>query len=206
MFIIFGWGYRSQNDHGPTVPVKCSNCHNENWLHLLSYRTWFTLFFIPVIPYESRTLLICPICSAGIMLEGDSIDRYKRMNLAAQAFFAGEIKEGDYLTVANMAEIGDSRRIPPGADMREPEVSNMDGEDGSADLQQRYADATTCLVCRRRIGRIGGYQKVTFLHDDFLCCGNVHADCALRFKQMISESKASQLYAANFEPIAVNSG
>ena len=28
--------------------------------------TWFTLFFIPVIPYEIKFFLTCPICQYGI--------------------------------------------------------------------------------------------------------------------------------------------
>jgi hypothetical protein len=29
----------------------------------VSTRTWFTLFFIPVLPYDNSHFLVCPICS-----------------------------------------------------------------------------------------------------------------------------------------------
>ena len=61
--IIFGWGHRTTNDFGPTLALNCPNCKNDSWWHLVSYKTWFTLFFIPVIPYESEHLLLCEICS-----------------------------------------------------------------------------------------------------------------------------------------------
>jgi len=200
MFFLFGWGHRTHNDHGPTFPATCTNCSNENWMHLFSYRTWFTLFFIPLIPYESRTLLICPVCSAGIMLAGDSIDRHKQLNLAARAFLAGEIEEEDYLAMAKETGIGDSRRIPTGAKAHVLEVQDSDGA-GPQVPQLRYADATICLACKRRIGRFGGHEEVSFQHEQFMCRGNVHADCAMHFQRLISSSGTSQLYARNFETV-----
>jgi hypothetical protein len=34
----------------------------------VSTRTWFTLFFIPVLPYDNSHFLVCPICSNGRQL------------------------------------------------------------------------------------------------------------------------------------------
>jgi len=34
----------------------------------VSTRSWFTLFFIPVLPYENSHFLVCPICSNGRQL------------------------------------------------------------------------------------------------------------------------------------------
>jgi hypothetical protein len=62
MFFIFGFGRRKVRDDGPVVACTCPHCHNEVSLSLLHVSTWFTLFFIPVIPYSRKQFLVCPIC------------------------------------------------------------------------------------------------------------------------------------------------
>ena len=37
MFFLFGWGHRTFNERGPTVPANCPNCSNETWLHMISW-------------------------------------------------------------------------------------------------------------------------------------------------------------------------
>ena len=71
--IIFGWGKVTNKKYGPTMVTKCPNCHNETWLQLYMYRKWFTLFFIPVIPYSTNHLLLCEVCSQGVELKGEKI-------------------------------------------------------------------------------------------------------------------------------------
>jgi len=73
--------------------VTCPDRNNQTWLHLVSYKTWFTLFFIPVIPYESKDLLLGPMCSVGLELQGPQMEKAKRLNLPAERFLANEIPE-----------------------------------------------------------------------------------------------------------------
>jgi len=101
MFFLFGWGQRTTNDRGPTMPVNCPHCRNETWFHFFSYKTWFTLFFIPIIPYESKNLLLCPVCSSGIELSGDSVDEAHRINEAARALYANEIGEKEFAAMVD---------------------------------------------------------------------------------------------------------
>lgn len=77
MFIVFGWGRRTHTDHGPTLPITCPNCKNQTYWRYKHYRTWFTLFFIPVIPYESDHYLLCDICQKGITLNDAEQERAK---------------------------------------------------------------------------------------------------------------------------------
>ena len=100
MFFLFGWGHRTTNEQGPTLPVKCPNCNNDTWYHLLSYRTWFTLFFIPIFPYESKNLLLCPICSSGIELSGEMVEKARRLNQAALQLNNNEIDGDEYTRIA----------------------------------------------------------------------------------------------------------
>lgn len=96
MFFVFGWGRTTTSDEGPTVPLNCPNCKNDTWYHLVAYRRWFTLFFIPVVPYSNHTMLVCPVCSAGLELKGAAADNAYHINQAAQQFLAEEIEEAEY--------------------------------------------------------------------------------------------------------------
>ena len=67
--IIFGWGHQTtkvleieEQEH------VCPICNNNVSYHLLRVRIWFSLFFIPLIPYSTRYLCLCPICEKGLEL------------------------------------------------------------------------------------------------------------------------------------------
>ncbi|MDQ1465864.1 MAG: hypothetical protein QOH10_279 [Actinomycetota bacterium] len=62
MLLIFGMRNRVQQ-HGPCVAASCPRCHNEVVLTYLVVTRWFTLFFVPLIPFGRRRMLMCPICS-----------------------------------------------------------------------------------------------------------------------------------------------
>jgi len=62
MLLIFGMRNRA-HQHGPCVAASCPRCHNEVVLSYLVVTRWFTLFFVPLIPFGRRRMLICPICS-----------------------------------------------------------------------------------------------------------------------------------------------
>ena len=96
MFIIFGWGHQTMKQYGATLPIKCSNCNNSVFLHLVQTRTWFTLFFIPVIPYESKHYLLCEVCGQGIELTGEQIEGAKELNQATLSFLSKDISEEQY--------------------------------------------------------------------------------------------------------------
>ena len=41
----------------------CGRCNNSTARQIIKLTNWLTLFFIPIIPYQKRYLLVCPICS-----------------------------------------------------------------------------------------------------------------------------------------------
>lgn len=79
MIVIFGWGHRTTKELGQKTLMYCPNCRNDRWWHLISYKTWFTLFFIPVIPYESKHLLYCGLCSHGVEIKRNKINEAKEL-------------------------------------------------------------------------------------------------------------------------------
>ncbi|OQA15195.1 MAG: hypothetical protein BWY64_02966 [bacterium ADurb.Bin363] len=77
MFVIFGWGRQTIKKHGPVFRSRCDRCNNEEMWQLYTRRTWFTLFFIPVIPYSTEHLLICPVCSYGAVITREKFEELK---------------------------------------------------------------------------------------------------------------------------------
>ncbi len=77
MFVIFGWGKQTVSNHGPVFRSHCDRCNNEELWQLYTRRTWFTLFFIPVIPYSTEHLLICPVCSSGVVITRAKFEEFK---------------------------------------------------------------------------------------------------------------------------------
>jgi hypothetical protein len=69
MFIIFGFGRRTVRLLGFTAARLCGNCHNTSPWKVMKITRWFTLFFIPVIPYSSKYVAMCPTCSRGVELD-----------------------------------------------------------------------------------------------------------------------------------------
>lgn len=74
MFIIFGWGKRTLKNHGSVSKYHCDHCRNEESWNLCTSTTWFTLFFIPIIPYSVEHYLLCPVCSYGVNLDKSKFD------------------------------------------------------------------------------------------------------------------------------------
>lgn len=72
MFVIFGWGRRTVRELGFTAARLCANCRNTSPWKVLKVTRWFTLFFIPIIPYQSRYVAMCPTCSRGIQVDAQA--------------------------------------------------------------------------------------------------------------------------------------
>jgi hypothetical protein len=75
MWIIFGWGRERVKNYGPTLKRLCNHCNNEDFGVLKSITTWFTLFFIPVLPYAKETRLVCPVCNHGREIDKAEFNR-----------------------------------------------------------------------------------------------------------------------------------
>ena len=61
MLII--WGFRdTDRDLGVVDYLHCNRCNNDSNWRLQRTTSWFTLFFIPVIPYRRVYYVYCPVC------------------------------------------------------------------------------------------------------------------------------------------------
>lgn len=61
MFIL--WGFtETDKELGPVDYLHCNRCNNDSTWRLQREISWFTLFFIPIIPYRFKYYVYCPIC------------------------------------------------------------------------------------------------------------------------------------------------
>ena len=71
MFIIWGFGKKTVKEFGELNESNCGYCNNNVRWKLVKITTWFTLFFIPIIPYHKEYLVVCPVCRNGKSLKKD---------------------------------------------------------------------------------------------------------------------------------------
>ena len=68
--IIWGWKTTRKTIGHYKEELICKHCNNQSRWVLIKITSWFTLFFIPIIPYSIKKILICPICEHGIEVNG----------------------------------------------------------------------------------------------------------------------------------------
>ena len=101
MFFIFGWGHQERKDLGPAFKIKCPNCEKEEFWHLLQLKNYFTLFFIPVFPYETNNLVFCPVCSNAIEVHDPLTDKIREIanyHVSSGIQFLWTLQNGYYNT------------------------------------------------------------------------------------------------------------
>lgn len=104
MFIIFGWGKQTVKEHGPAGIYHCEHCNNDRPWTLFSRRTWITLFFIPVIPYSTEYLLLCPICGHGARLDARKFNEIRPVAENNRQLAENRITQAEYDT--RMEQLG----------------------------------------------------------------------------------------------------
>lgn len=72
--ILFGSRAITSNDTSPPVQTRCPRCSQPSNLVGKSYRTWFTLFFIPVFPVSGKTPFCeCANCGAQFQVPAEEL-------------------------------------------------------------------------------------------------------------------------------------
>ena len=98
MFIIWGIGHRTTKIAGIMTESLCGRCNNRTARKLIKLTSWFTIFFIPVIPYSRQYLLVCPICGQAQQLTKAEFDSLANAGIndpapgGSPAFLSDDIK------------------------------------------------------------------------------------------------------------------
>jgi hypothetical protein len=151
MFFIFGWGRQTIKNHGVVIKKHCSHCNNEDYWQLIKITTWFSLFFLPLIPYKNKYMLICPVCEYGIKLDSGQFDKYK---LVAEA--------NTKLTKGNITADECNRKLNSGQTTQQKNV--IEGE--TVDVEMNINNNTELVYCAHCGNK--NLKEANFCRD----CGN----------------------------------
>jgi len=95
--VIIGWSRRTKN-YGTVMIAECQYCDNTFENRLVRYRTWFYLFFIPVLPISrARYSLVCPICNIGLDVSREEARILQQHQLTLLAYLYGELTDEGYI-------------------------------------------------------------------------------------------------------------
>lgn len=89
--LLIGCGRRTRSVEA-TFARHCEKCSRTEMFRLEKARTWFTLFFLPLIPYDTQYWLLCSECRSGQKLSGK-----EHKTLLAE--LAGKETQGTYMTL-----------------------------------------------------------------------------------------------------------
>jgi hypothetical protein len=96
MIVFFGWGGGKPKDLGAAIPTRCLRCNNSVTYRYYSVTKWFRLYFIPLIPYDTKYFLVCPTCMASKQLDKASRAQVIRLVATTSAMQAGQLSQERY--------------------------------------------------------------------------------------------------------------
>ena len=76
MVILFGW--RSKPKVVGQLQNKCSHCKRKTMHGLVKVTKWFTLYFIPVIPFSNKLYDICGVCGLKNEIKGEAKEKIEQ--------------------------------------------------------------------------------------------------------------------------------
>lgn len=86
--ILIGFGKKTRKELRQTAFVqRCVWCSVETVYQLVRVRTWFTYFFIPVIPYSREYQFVCPECGRFIVISKNEAKAANRGELMIRREF-----------------------------------------------------------------------------------------------------------------------
>lgn len=98
MPIFFGWGRQTVLNIGVVFKNVCTHCHNEDYWVLTKITTWFTLFFVPIVPYDTKYFLSCPVCKYGLTLNSKQVQELRPVAETNQLLLDGKITQEEHQT------------------------------------------------------------------------------------------------------------
>jgi hypothetical protein len=75
--VVYGWGKGTKETLGTISRSECSHCHKVADFHLVRRKTWFTLYFVPVLPYGDEHFVLCTNCEWGWKPNSDDVTRMR---------------------------------------------------------------------------------------------------------------------------------
>lgn len=86
MLIFYGTKGFKRTTGNTRQPYHCNNCGTDSAWQLIRVSKWFTLFFIPIIPYSFKEYLTCPRCDYGIQVTKENRDEIMKQVFQEQGY------------------------------------------------------------------------------------------------------------------------
>lgn len=87
--IIFGKRFINAENLGKALYSRCTNCNKKTWKDLYRGRTWFALYYIPVIPLRKGYQLRCKYCNQDYDIKKGYVK-----SVLASCYFTQKLIEG----------------------------------------------------------------------------------------------------------------
>ena len=95
--IIWGFGGSKLTDKGAVWPATCPRCNNDVLLHHVTTHASFRLFFVPIVPYDRKHHLMCPVCRQSMQFDPKAeLPRIEAGKQLLVAIRTGQISEEQY--------------------------------------------------------------------------------------------------------------
>lgn len=94
LLLFFGLKTRTK-DYGGAYPTPCANCDAEVLYRLIKLRTWFHIWWIPLIPWTARHQLRCPECGYGYRLSESEAQQARGLTTLMDRYEAGEVSQDE---------------------------------------------------------------------------------------------------------------
>jgi uncharacterized Zn finger protein len=60
--ILYGWGRKTAKTYHSVLHYRCTGCDSVSPFHIIIVKTWFHLFYLPIIPYRTEYYIRCSSC------------------------------------------------------------------------------------------------------------------------------------------------
>jgi hypothetical protein len=74
--VIILFGFRRKSSRLGTIFVVCGYCHTPAAHALTKIRKYFTLFFVPVIPLDTKYAITCTMCGRASQITKETAETY----------------------------------------------------------------------------------------------------------------------------------
>ena len=74
MFIVYGTKVMKKHMGTTHDEFRCAHCNNVRHYSITRVRKFFSLFWIPLIPYSSKYFVHCPVCDYGSEVKKDALE------------------------------------------------------------------------------------------------------------------------------------
>ena len=68
MIIIYGTK-KTRKTMATIGPYNCNSCSNNNMFNIVRELTWFSLFYIPLVPFRTTYYRVCSTCGTEDLME-----------------------------------------------------------------------------------------------------------------------------------------